>query len=419
MNRFFPVFKREYFASVKNKWFWITTLLGPVGFALLILIPAFISQFDQEPQVNLLLIQTEEFITEEVRETTPDTIILTFEDISTDEARDTLRENGEYDAFIDFGQINPAEGDYSVTVVSRRTLSLSQEGLVSQFLTPNLQQLRLKREDISAEQAQRILQPIRPTFTSLDADTPSSGQAFALAYGAGFLMYFFLLAYGMSVMKSVQEEKKNRIVEILLSSMNATDLLFGKIFGVLAVGATQIFLWFGLSLLTIPLLAGVRSQGASDVDTLDFVWQESQSVFQTLNIFFILPVFLAFLFLGLLMYAGIYACIAASADSESDIQTLSNFATIPIIIGFISSFVIINNPNTPLATVLSIIPFISPLTMMARIPFDVPAWQITLSLGLLLLTAMGTIWLSAKIYRIGILLYGERLSWKHLKALFR
>ncbi len=419
MNRFFPVFKREYFSSVKNKWFWITTLLGPVGFAALILIPALINQFDQEPEVSLLLVQTQDYISEEISQTTPDNITLTFEDLSTQEARDTLRDSGEYDAFIDFGSINPEEGTYSVDVVSRGTLSLSQEGLVSQFLTPTLQQLRLQQENISPTQAQRLLQPIQPNFTSLDSDTPSSGQAFALAYGAGFLMYFFLLAYGMSVMKSVQEEKKNRIVEILLSSMNATDLLFGKIFGVLAVGATQIFLWFSLSLLTIPLLAGVRSQGINDVDTIDFVWQETQGIMETLNIFFILPVFLAFLFLGLLMYAGIYACIAASADSESDIQTLSNFATMPIIIGFISSFVIINNPNTPLAVVLSIIPIISPLTMMARIPFEVPVWQLGLSLGLLLLTALGTIWLSAKIYRIGILLYGERLGWKHLKALFK
>ncbi len=419
MNRFFPVFKREYFASIKNKIFWISTILGPIGIAALFFVPVFIAQFDEEPQINLLLVQTQDYFSEDIRESTPENITLTFEEISTEEARITLRENTDFDAFIDFSSIDTTIGDYTVDVVSQRTLSLSQENLVVQFLRPNLQELRLQKEDISRDQSERLLRPINPNFTSLDADTASAGQAYFLAYGSGLLMYFFLISYGMSVMKSVQDEKKNRIVEILLSSMNATDLLFGKIFGILAVGATQIFLWIILSILTIPFLAMIFTPDETEVENLTLIIQETQSIAATFNIFTLIPLFLGFLFLGLLMYSGIYACIAASTDSDSDIQNMSLFATIPIFIALGSSLVIINNPNTTLATVLSIIPLFSPLTMMARLPFEVPGWQIALSFGLLLATALATIWLSAKIYRIGILLYGERISLRHLKALLK
>ncbi len=229
-------------------------------------------------------------------------------------------------------------------------------------------------------------------------------------------------------MSSVQEEKKNRIVEVLLSSMNTSSLLFGKIFGVLAVGLTQIFLWVILSLISIPIIAIIISPLFEGVEmstdpneslgATSIIWSELQGINGNLNIFILFIIFLGFLFFGLLLYAGIFACIASSTDSEAEAQNLSIFGFLPIIISLISLNVTIDNPSSNITTILSMIPFISPINMMARIPFNVPIWEILLSLIILIATSIIVILFASKLYRVGILLYGEKLSWKHIKNIF-
>ena len=202
--------------------------------------------------------------------------------------------------------------------------------------------------------------------------------------------------------------------------MRPFELLIGKISGVVAIGMTQVLLWLAFILLSTPVLLTVLGDRAETSGfSVQTLWEQAQTISETFNLVTLIPLFLAYLFFGILSYAGIFSAIAASADSDSDVQSLSGVAIIPIVIGFMIALTIVMDPNTSVAFWGSMIPLISPLTMMARLPFGVPAWEIALSLGTLAVTSIALIWLSAKIYRIGILLYGERLGWKHIRAIWK
>lgn len=425
-----PILKREYITRVKNKWFWITTILGPIGFGLIAIAPALLTTFEQEAEIEVALINLEENLQKSLEEQDQtSTFSYRIESWDQETAQENLRDtDSDLQAVVDFDPVDFSEGEYSPDVTSKGTLSRSQEELISENLRPLIAQERLDFEDVEAQEAQRLTQSIRFSFSTLDDATPTSDVAYGLAIITGFIMYFFLISYSSSIMQKVGEEKKNRIVEILLSSANEVDILFGKIIGALAVGLTQIGLWL---VLTTVLVLGIsfiftpeepiEPQGVpgQDIETAAEVEANVTSLIQSMDLITFLPLFIAYLFMGMLFYAGLSGAIGASSDSDEDLQNLSVISILPIIIGFISSFFIINNPDTLASSILSMIPFISPLTMMARIPFDVPAWEIALSITILFLSSVGMIWLSAKIYRIGILLYGERLSWKHIKTLFK
>lgn len=429
MNRFITVFKREYLASIKNKWFWIATIIGPLIFIGIIFVPVILSTFEQEPTANILIIGSDKYLSnDEINEFITNKISIELSNSTAEEAKDKLRNSDNIDVLADFNTINPDNNNYDISILSKQALGLSQETIISDFIIQIMQDIRIKKEQIPIEQAERINKEIYPIFSTLDSEEASSFQAFILAYGIASLMYFLILFYSSKIMSSVQEEKKNRIVEVLLSSMNTSSLLFGKIFGVLAVGLTQIFLWCILSLISIPIIAILISPLFEGVEmstdpneslgATSIIWSELQGINGNLNIFILFIIFLGFLFFGLLLYAGIFACIASSTDSEVEVQNLSIFGFLPVIISLLSLNVTIDNPSSNITTILSMIPFISPINMMARIPFNVPIWEILLSLIILIATSIIVILFASKLYRVGILLYGEKLSWKHIKNIF-
>lgn len=429
MNRFITVFKREYLANIKNKWFWIATIIGPLIFIGIIFVPVILSTFEQEPTANILIIGSDKYLSnDEINKFITNNISIELSNTTAEEAKDKLRNSDNIDVLADFNTINPDNNNYDISILSKQALGFSQETIISDFIIQIMQDIRIKKEQIPIEQAERINKEIYPTFSTLDSEEASSFQAFILAYGIASLMYFLILFYSSKIMSSVQEEKKNRIVEVLLSSMNTSSLLFGKIFGVLALGLTQIFLWCILSLISIPIIAILISPLLEGVEmstdpneslgATSIIWAELQGINGNLNIFILFIIFLGFLFFGLLLYAGIFACIASSTDSEAEAQNLSIFGFLPVIISLLSLNVTIDNPSSNITTILSMIPFISPINMMARIPFNVPIWEILLSLIILILTSLIVILLASKLYRAGILLYGEKLSWKHIKNIF-
>ena len=429
MNRFITVFKREYLVSIKNKWFWIATIIGPLIFIGIILVPVILSTFEQEPTANILIIGSDKYLSnDEINKFITNNISIDLSNTTAEEAKDKLRNSDNIDVLADFNTINPDNNNYDISILSKQALGFSQETIISDFIIQIMQDIRIQKEQIPTEQAERINKGIYPTFSTLDSEEASSFQAFILAYGIASLMYFLILFYSSKIMSSVQEEKKNRIVEVLLSSMNTSSLLFGKIFGVLAVGLTQIFLWVTLSLISMPIIAILISplfegveMGTDPNESLgvtSIIWAELQGINGNLNIFILFIIFLGFLFFGLLLYAGIFACIASSTDSEAEAQNLSIFGFLPIIISLLSLNVTIDNPSSNTTTVLSMIPFISPINMMARIPFNPPLWEILLSLIILIATSIIVILFASKLYRVGILLYGEKLSWRHIKNIF-
>lgn len=268
----------------------------------------------------------------------------------------------------------------------------------------------------------------------------STGIAMALAYIFGLLMYMLVFIFGSQVMRGVIEEKTSRVVEVIISSVKPVQLMMGKIIGIALVGLTQFLIWV---FLTIGITTGIKSvilekSGITEVTQTmpQNLMEENQIVSDNAKTQDISPelmeftklfdsamnqpwllIIFSFIFYfitGYLLYASVFAAIGSAVDNETETQQFMLPVTIPIIIGLMVAMGTMQNPESPLAFWCSLIPLTSPIVMMARIPFGVPYWQIGLSMILMLVTFIGFVWMAAKIYRTGILMYGKKTSWKEM-----
>jgi ABC-2 type transport system permease protein len=230
-----------------------------------------------------------------------------------------------------------------------------------------------------------------------------------------FMLYMFIILYGQMVMTSIIEEKGNRVLEIVVSSVKPTHLMLGKILGIGAVAVTQIVIWallvFAFMQFGMPALSDTMSSAAADDADLATIMALIS------NTGFIMSMFgymILFLIGGYLFYSAIYAAIGSAVDNIQDASQLQSVAIAPIILSLILSTAVVADPNSTLATWLSIIPFTSPMVMMTRLPFGVNAWETIASLVVLYASTLAIVWLSAKIYRVGIFMYGKKPSYKEL-----
>jgi ABC-2 type transport system permease protein len=268
-----------------------------------------------------------------------------------------------------------------------------------------------------------------------EAKKSNSFVAFGASYIMGFIIYFFVFMYGSLVMRSVMEEKKSRIVEVIVSSVKPFQLMAGKIVGTALVGLTQVAIWIVIGGVAVAVLQGVFSPekaqqiGQSIMESQQQMPGSSQVVSQmaeknqvmeviemigNLNLPLILFSFVFYFLGGYLLYSSLMGAVGAAVDNEEDTQQLVFPVTFPLILSIIILFSIAKNPEGPIAFWASIIPFTSPVCMLARVPYDVPIWQLALSMGLLVLTTIGAIWAAAKIYKTGILMYGKKVTLKEL-----
>ena len=249
-----------------------------------------------------------------------------------------------------------------------------------------------------------------------------SGLAMVLMYA----VFMFIIIYGVRVMRSVLEEKNNRVVEIIISSVKPFELMMGKILGVTMVALTQFSIWITMSVIGALFLntgfAAMKDQmpggeqSAEMMKKFDFkqIAGEVSHILLEMNVGLIISVFIIFFLLGYIFYSSMYAAIGSAVDNETETQQFTMFAIIPLMVGMYGSITIMNNPEGPLGFWLSMIPFTSPVAMIARIPFGVPAWQIIVSASLLLLSTLLMIYIAGKVYRVGILMYGNKATAKEL-----
>lgn len=245
-----------------------------------------------------------------------------------------------------------------------------------------------------------------------------------------YATFMFIIIYGVRVMRSVLEEKNNRVVEIIISSVKPFELMLGKIFGVTLVALTQFLVWiamsvsgalfFNSSFTKVPNTMQNEEMAMNNMTNMTQSIGEIAHALLSLNYPLIIIVFILFFLLGYTFYSSMYAAIGSAVDNDTETQQFTLFAVIPLMIGVYGSLTIMNNPEGPTAFWLSVIPFTSPVAMVARIPFGVPVWQILLSLSLLVLTTLLMVFVAGKIYRIGILMYGNKASlkeiWKWIKS---
>jgi ABC-2 type transport system permease protein len=264
-----------------------------------------------------------------------------------------------------------------------------------------------------------------------EAKKSSTEIGMILGYIFGFVIYMFILLYGQMVMQGVMEEKQSRIVEVIISSVKPFELMMGKIIGIALVGLTQLGLWI---ILGIAIISGARGMmpAAQHAGTATEVMAQSQIATQTaspaemdkiqeilsmlgsVNFPLILGCFIFFFIGGYLLYSSMFAAVGSAVDAMEDAQQFMLPIMMPIILAIMVMMSAIKNPEGPTAFWFSIIPFTSPVVMMARIPFGVPAWQLALSMLVLIITFVGMVWAAGKIYRTGILMYGKKASWKEL-----
>jgi ABC-2 type transport system permease protein len=265
---------------------------------------------------------------------------------------------------------------------------------------------------------------IKESSTGIKEEGDYADQKFAVAMIAGFLIYMFILLYGIQVLRGVMEEKSNRIVEVIISSVKPFQLMMGKIIGVALVGLTQFIIWVifsgivitFVSLIFAPTLmeqvnaGAIQSQaevGGMEVDSM-------LNLFNTTDFTVMITMFIFYFIGGYLLYSSLFAAVGSAIDSESDSQQFMLPVTLPLVFSIAIAQFVLKNPDGTLALIFSFIPLTSPIVMMVRIPFGVAYWELAVSAILLVAGFIFTTWLAAKIYRTGILMYGKKITYKEI-----
>jgi ABC-2 type transport system permease protein len=260
----------------------------------------------------------------------------------------------------------------------------------------------------------------------------SSGAAMAVGFAAAILIYMSLFIYGIQVMRGIIEEKTSRIVEVIISSVKPFQLMMGKIVGIGLVGLTQFLLWITLSLGLMTVASQIIFNGKMDQVKSEMPMNKQTAVvnndspgmdiinaLQTVDWTYILPIFIIFFLGGYMLYSALFAAVGSAVESDTETQQFMLPITLPLLFTYIMSFsFIVNNPDSSLSFWLSIIPFTSPIAMMVRLPFGVPNWELALSIILLIAGFIFTTWVASRIYRVGILMYGKKVSFAELGKWF-
>jgi len=443
MNKIALIIRREYITRVRKKSFLIMTFLTPFLFALIFIIPMLVMNNEDKDHKRIAVIENGSDLFKNVIPNTKDTEFDYRSDLKLDDIKNNFTEQGYYGVLFISPEI--VSSPDAIQLISRKQPPIGLLDHITGSLEKEIEKQKLLAYNI--ENLDEILKTINTSVRiqtikmdeSGGARETSTGISMALAYLGGFLMYMLVFMFGSMVMRGVIEEKTNRIVEVIVSSVKPVQLMLGKIIGVALVGLTQFALWIVLTLALVTVLKtsflpeGTMEQiqqlprSLADADqsvagaTGTTVTPEQLTDFQelfagALNQPWGLIIFsFVFYFLtGYLLYASLFAAIGSAVDNETETQQFMLPVTIPIILGLIVAMGTMQNPESSLSFWFSIIPFTSPIVMMARIPFDVPGWEIALSMGLMLITIVGAVWMAAKIYRTGILMYGKKTSWKEI-----
>ena len=406
------IIAREYLERVKRKSFIITTILMPVFMFAMMAAPTLIMLLSGPEERNVAVIDDSGVIAKRLQNEGS----MTFHEINTDLAAAKLNED--YDAILVIGKGVVSEPNDNVTFYSHGAPSLQTEELVCSQIEDIVEDLRIRAYNI--DNLQEILKEVSVDITMstfrIDQEEESATSA-RLSYILGMftmlILYMFIMLYGNMVMTSIIEEKSNRVLELIVSSVNPTSLMFGKIAGIGLVAITQILIWAVLlicgSMWLMPMLSSIVA------DSGDTSMMQAMAQLGDIGFITELMVFMTiFLIGGYLFYSSIYAAIGSAVDNTQDAAQLQSVAIVPIILALMISMSVVADPNSSLAVWTSIIPFTSPMVMMARIPFGIPMWQSILSTVVLFASFMGMIWVAAKIYRVGIFMYGKKPTFAEL-----
>ncbi|TXG39170.1 ABC transporter permease [Seonamhaeicola maritimus] len=430
MNHLPLIIKREYLTKVKNKSFIIMTILSPIIMIALIAVVAYLSNLNNEKVRTISVL--DEYGLEGVFVSTEKTKYDVLEGVTLDIAKELVGETSNYgllhiENFTNLDFISNHIKFYSEESPSLSLISDLERKLEKEFTNLKMQEAEI---DISKIEASKVYINIgQENFTGEESSKIDSIIKLIFGCAAGYLLFMFIIIYGNMIMRSVIEEKTSRIIEVIISSVKPVQLMLGKIIGTSLAGITQFVIWvvFGGILMTIvSLVLGISLMDssipqqellemASESQGVEFYFESFKNALSNMPLMNLIVAFIFFFIGGYLLYSSLYAAIGAAVDNETDTQQFMLPILMPLILAvYIGIFTVIEDPHGTVSTVFSYIPLTSPVVMLMRIPFGVPIWQQLISLLILVGTFMFTVWFAAKIYRVGILMYGKKPSYKEL-----
>ncbi len=433
MNKTLLIIQREYLSRVKKRSFIIMTFVGPLLMAALMILPAYLADWSEATEKRIAVLDETGWFLEKFKEQDNISFYYVFDEL--DKEKSEVLAKGDLLLYIPRTELN--------IPVNSELYSVNQPGLnVKSYIKSVMKQIvenkkllasGIDPEIIKSSKVNINISTIRVEEGGIEKKSNTEVEV-GLAIFAGILIYFFIFMFGVQVLKGVMEEKSNRIVEVIISSVKPFQLMLGKIIGIAFVGITQFMLWILLTMVFVGIFqTGLLSDGSAmemlgnKADMLEQVNPGNNGIdpmvmvseiIGGINLQVMVFSFLFYFLGGYLLYASLFAAIGGAIDNDTDSQQFMMPVSIPLIFAIALSGVIINQPDGTLAVWMSMIPFTSPITMMMRIPFGVPMWQIYVSMSLLVVGFIFTTWIAGKIYRTGILMYGQKVSyailWKWL-----
>ena len=426
------IIKREFIAKVRNKSFIVMTFLSPLLFVGIAVFVSYLASMKADTKQIAVHDETGLFVADFMAKNKKDSEYQ-YLDLSVLDVK-ALKDSITQERFEGVLQIpktaSIAELDKKIQFISNDSPSITFIEEVQDILDKKITQLNFQSAKLDTVAIHKAQSNINISLSKASGEESLKGlNEIKIAIGGafGYLIMMFIVIYGNMVMRSVIEEKTNRIIEIIISSVKPFQLMMGKIIGTSLAGILQFLIWaiIGLGLfLGASLFFGVNLGPTSKVppEVMQAAQHEIASTAQlyiaelwNLPIGTLLTCFVIYFIGGYFLYSSFYAAIGAAVDNETDSQQFLLPIIMPLIFGvYIGFFTVINDPHGTVATIFSIVPLTSPIVMLMRIPFGVPLWQILLSMVLLFGTFLLVVWFASKIYRVGILMYGKKPSWKEL-----
>lgn len=437
MNKILLIIQREYFSRVKKKSFIVMTFLTPLLIAgVYAIIGYFTYKGIKDTHDSVAVVSNNKTLTEKLQ--TDKNIEYTYIDKSLDEAKKSIGK-ADYDYILYLPEFT-LDAPKGIELFGTKQAGMSLNKRVSSDIEELIKTQKLKESGISQSDLDKLKTEV-DISTKKIADTgaeeeSSAGASTFIAFTAGVLMFMFIMMYGIQVMRGVIEEKTSRIIEVMISSVKPFQLMMGKIVGIALVGLTQFMLWIVLTLAisTAAVSLFVNKDDVKEIAAAQAQNQVTSSSPQMaaastqagpigdiqkslagLDVGKIVTVFIFFFLGGYLFYSALYAAIGSAVDSETETQQFMMPVMLPLLLGYaLSLSVVTNDPYGSTAFWLSMIPFTSPIAMVVRMPYGVPTWELALSMAILVAGFLLTVWVAGRIYRVGILMYGKKTTFKEM-----
>lgn len=433
MSKIGLIIKREYGTRVMKKSFILLTFLTPILMVGMISLIVYLGTIKDDKVKNIVVVDKTGLYKDVLKDS--ESYKFSFSNENVEQIKAGSKDKDAFEAVLYISN-DLSKDSTAATMYSEKQVNLELKTYVSGLLNKYIEEQKLAAYNIP-----NLKQMVEKSHTDItmktikwseNGDEKEGSAELALVIGmiTAFIIYMFIVIYGAQVMSGVVQEKTNRIVEVVISSVKPFELMMGKIVGIALVGLTQFLMWV---LLTGGILLGLSTVFAKDLDMekmqkMQELSEKSMAASPEINAKMIdlitaingldfvqiISLFIVYFLGGYLLYASLFAAIGSAVDNETDTQQFSMPIMLPIIFAIYAGIFSAENPDGPLAFWCSMIPFTSPIVMMVRLPFDVPFWQIALSISILVLSFVGTTWMAGKIYRTGILMYGKKVTWKEM-----